>query len=251
MKAVTIGDFQLSFEPGGKLYRLETPGGHQVLHRSDYKFNCGGGRVFVPGGWDECFPTIDPWRTSPVMGELIGWTPVLSVAAGGVRQLWEDRSYRVSREFSSDKPGELDMTFSVENMTGKALEFLWASHSLFTFSGLKSVVLPDGQELRDFSLNGGCSKSFVKAGPPVVIRWGWGAIRLETDQPYWGVWLNRGGWPAGKPADFGCIGIEATNTAGEAPAGARIEPGACFRGRVKLLPLSVAVGQGPTGCGTV
>jgi len=235
MKTVTIGDFRLLFEQGGKLRGLQAAGGHELLHQSDYRFDCGEGRGFVPGGWDECFPTIDPWGTSPVMGELIGSVPALSVARNRVQQIWENKSYRASRAFSSTGPDKLEMTFSVENRTDRTREFLWASHALFTLHGLESAVLPDGDMLRNFSLDGSCRKSFVKAGPPVVMKWGWGSVRLESDQPYWGIWLNRGGWPAGAPAGFGCVGIEATNTAGEIPAGSLVQPGACFRGRVTLV----------------
>ena len=117
------------------------------------------------------------------------------------------------------------------------LRFLWASHAIFSINGLRSVLLSDGQRMDEFRINGTCRKFFVRAGSPVCLERENCRIYLETDQPYWGIWYNRGGWPADKPARFACIGIEATNTPADSPADATIPAGGAFEGRVLLRVL--------------
>jgi hypothetical protein len=126
------------------------------------------------------------------------------------------------------------MTFAVTNSQSHALEFLWASHALFGLKDLQAAKWnPDGW-LSDFAVNGSERKLFVAGTAPVKLIYPTYGVTLTTDQPWWGIWINRGGWPAGTPQPLWCLGIEATNTPGEYPAGHRLPPGATFSGRVTV-----------------
>jgi hypothetical protein len=227
-----VGGFRLEFAPSGKLRTLVLPSGAAPLHREDRDFDVGGGRLFRPEGWDECFPTIEPWNGSPAMGELVWAEPVVREARGGFEQAWTRPAFVAERSFRLRSARELELTFRVRNLSGRPLEFLWASHAVFSLTDLAEVELPDGRLLGDLSLDGSCSKFFVRSGPALRLRRTEGEVRLRTDQPWWGIWLNRGGWPAERPAGMGCIGIEATNCAADCPGGAVLEAGAPFRGTV-------------------
>ena len=226
-----LGGFTLRFESTGKLAELVLPGGASILHTAGpHSFPAGNGREYVVGGWDECFPTIEPHGNSPVMGDLISLTPTLRELPDRVEQTWATPQYRATRTFRASHDRELELTFQVTNRGAVPLEFLWASHALFATARLRSVALPDGTRLDDFSFNGTCRKFFIPATGPVTL----GGVILITDQPFWGIWLNRGGWPDTNPARFGCLGIEATTTATEAPGGRMLLPGGEFCGYVTL-----------------
>jgi hypothetical protein len=128
---------------------------------------------------------------------------------------------------------ELEMILRV-NAGDEPIRFLWASHALFSADGLRAVHLPDGQRIAEFSVDGTCRKFFVRAGSPVCLEREECHLLLETDQPHWGIWYNRGGWPKGRPAGFACIGIEATNAPADRPVDAVIPAGGSFEGRVVL-----------------
>ena len=66
----------LGFDATGKLEKLCWPGFPNLLHECQQEVDLGG-RRFRPAGWDECFPTIEPYGGSPVMGELVGVAPSL------------------------------------------------------------------------------------------------------------------------------------------------------------------------------
>ncbi len=233
MIACTLGQFTLCFEESGKLRQLLLGDGLGLLHECRYGLDTGQGRVFNPSGWDECFPSIEPFEESASMGDLVWQTPQVYRAARQVEQVWQMPRYMAQRVFRATGRRELEMIFRVR--TGEApMRFLWASHALFSTDDLRSVALPDGQTLRDFSIDGTCRKCFARAGAPVVLERGTGRVHLETDQPYWGIWYNRGGWPRGRPAGFSCIGIEATTAAADAPTDGLIPAGGSFEGRVIL-----------------
>lgn len=229
----TLGAFQLELAEDGKLQALMA-GAHEILNFTEYEHDFGGGRIFRPMGWDECFPTIEPFGDSPVMGDLIRRAPDTVVSVHSVSQIWRTARYTARRDFASRGASMLEVRFSVENTGSREIEFLWASHALFSVEGLLAVELPDGSVLDDFSLNGTCRKYFVDAGEPVRMRRADMTLALDTDQPYWGIWLNRGGWPAAKPAGFAALGIEATNARSDSPQGAKIVAGERFQGWVRL-----------------
>lgn len=229
----TLGSFDLELADDGKLESLVIDARHELLNSTDYRFDLGGGHFFVPSGWDECFPTIEPYGGSGVMGDLIGRSPDTILSLQGVVQVWRTPRYIARRQFRTVGPDVLEVRFSAE-AAPEPLEFLWASHALFSTQGLLTVELPDGSVLDDFSVDDTCRRYFVEAAGPVRMHHPGFAVILETDQPLWGVWLNRGGWPASDPAGFSCIGIEATNAPGDAPQGAVLAPGGRFDGRVTL-----------------
>ena len=78
------------------------------------------------------------------------------------------------------------------------------------------------------------SKTFLDNTEPVELSYRGFVVTLTTDQPYWGLWLNRGGWPANNAEPFGCLGVEATNAPGEQPAGRWLGRGETFSGQVRL-----------------
>ena len=229
-----LGHFDLQFEPSGKLAGLVADGVSPFLADSTKREELGGGRWFEPRGWDECFPTIEHHGPSPVMGDQVWMTPPVRQSETEVSQEWETASYTATRRFRADGAVTLAVEFSVSNRGRTPLPFLWASHALFTFCGLRRVEFADRGILSDFRLDGGPSKTFrLNAGPTRLVRED-GEVVLESDQHWWGVWLNRRGWPASQSAGVGCLGLEATNTPGERPDEAAIAPGGQFSGTVRL-----------------
>jgi hypothetical protein len=100
--------------------------------------------------------------------------------------------------------------------------------------GLLRVRLAQDRVLDDFTRDSSCTKFFVRSCGPLILEREESVITLSTDQPLWGIWLNRGGWPKDAPAGFCCIGIEATNCDAEIPKGALLQPNEVFRGYVSL-----------------
>jgi hypothetical protein len=168
------------------------------------------------------------------MGDLVWLPPRMRQSETEVSQEWEMPSYTATRRFSVDGARQLVMEFSVLNRAKTRLPFLWASHALFTFRGLRRVEFADGGRLDDFRIDGSSSKTFrLNTGPVRLVRED-GEVILESDQRWWGIWFNRGGWPASRPGGFGCLGLEATNTPAERPDNAAIARGGCFTGTVRL-----------------
>ena len=231
----TFADFDLEFAPGGKLASLVYAGRDELLSRADYSFDLGAGRFFQPSGWDECFPTIDAFASSPVMGDLVGLAPAVIQSWHSLAHVWTTSRYAARREWRPAGEG-LEMRFTVTSAATEPFDFLWASHALFSTDGLLSVRLPDNSLLDDFSLDGACRKFFVPSGDPIRLERAGVTFLLETDQPLWGVWLNRGGWPSSSPQPLSILGLEATNSASEIPSNATLSPGAAFSGLVRLTP---------------
>jgi hypothetical protein len=229
-----LGGFGLTFGRTGKLRSLRLPTGGQFLHQGSHILSLGNGRTFEVSGWDECFPTIEPHQDSPTMGDLIILGPEFGRRNDCVEEVWQMPKYVAARLFVPHGNKGIEVLFSVENTGNDPMEFLWASHALLSVEGLLEVVLPDGHVLRDFSLNGTCSKSFVTNREAVCINRIEGPITMSTDQPWRGVWLNRGGWPTCCSGGFACVGIEATNANADTPTGASIPPGGMFHGKVTV-----------------
>lgn len=229
-----LGNFELQFESSGKLAALTAKGVAPFLGDAAHREDLGDGRCFEPRGWDECFPTIEPYGQSPVMGDLIWLQPRIRLGETDVSQEWTAASYTAVRRFRVDGPRQLVVEFSVCHRGKTPLPFLWASHALFTLRGLRRVEFADGGRLDDFRPDGSSSKTFrINSGPARLVREDCEVV-LESDQRWWGVWLNRGGWPADRPAGIGCLGLEATTTAADRPGDSAMEPGGRFTGRVRL-----------------
>jgi len=168
------------------------------------------------------------------MGRLIGNAPVLRVTKERITQEWLCPDMTASRTFSSRAEQALLVSFEAKNTGALPMEYLWASHALFSVDGLLRVHLAHNRVLDDFSLDHSCDKFFVASSESAILEREESVLTITTDQPFWGVWLNRGGWPANVPAGFCCIGIEATNCDAETPQGAVLRANEIFRGFVML-----------------
>jgi hypothetical protein len=167
------------------------------------------------------------------MGELVGQEPRIQRTADSIEQVWRRPRFKARRIVSIENPASLLLTFEAYNHSAHPFEFLWASHALFDSGILKRVLLPDQKQIAAFDLNGTANKSFVANSGPVSLVYAAFQLILTTDQPWWGIWLNRGGWPADAISPFACLGLEATNSPQEQPAGIWLTPGQCFRGQVR------------------
>ena len=223
----------LEFAPSGKLEKLCLAGFPNLLHEWDQEVDMGN-KLFCPSGWDECFPTIERYNTSPVMGELIGWSPQITWQADYVEQVWQSANYEARRRFSLETSTCLNMAFQVTNLQSTSMEFLWASHALFDVQSLVAVNLADGTVISDFELNESASKSFVANTQAIELIYSNFRVKLSSDQNWWGIWLNLGGWHPNNSTAFACIGIEATNTPSEHPEGQWLDANTTFVGKVKL-----------------
>jgi len=230
MKEIPLGNFRLECDARGRLIQLSTGAMGPVLHRAPIED--GGG--FQPGGWDECFPTIEAFEDSPVMGDLIPLSPGEKTEPGTYSQTWSTGRFFAERRFRAVTPSHLEVTFTARNHSPQPLRFLWASHAIFASGPLRRIALSCGPEWTDFAVNGTSSKTFHPNHGAMRLDFESGEMSLETDQPWWGVWLNRGGWPAAAPAGFACVGLEATNTAADSPVNATLAPGGEFTGLIHL-----------------
>jgi hypothetical protein len=234
MREHILGAFTLHLEESGKLAALAAGGRASFLSTVTNKVEMAPGLFFEPRGWDECFPTIEPFGTSPVMGELVWTPPRLELRPDAICQYWACPTFSAERRFTVQAPHRLGCAFAVTLHAVEPLSFVWASHSLFTLDGLCRVEFAGGPVLDDFVLDGSSSKSFVENRGAVRLVREDCELLLETDQPYWGLWNNRGGWPKGESAGSGVLGLEATNAQSDLPEEALLESGQTFSGTVSL-----------------
>ena len=223
----------LAFSPEGKLEKLCLSGYPNVLHEWDQGIDLGG-KYFRPAGWDECFPTIDAYGTSAVMGDLIGMTPEINWQARSVEQIWRCTGFIAQRRFSLETASCMGVSFHVTNLQNNPVEYLWASHALFSVSRLQKIRLANGLEYANFAMNNSVEKSFQANCGAVEFVYPDHRMFLTSDQPWWGIWINRGGWPEDHAHSFCCLGVEATNTASEQPDGQWLLANRTFTGTVKL-----------------
>jgi hypothetical protein len=222
----------------GKLEMLQLAGQRNLLFEWDQEVALGG-RMYRPAGWDECFPTIEPTALSPVMGDLVGRAPQTIWNETSVQQRWRTDHFEARRCFSLESESSMVVTFSVTNLHHAKLEYLWASHALFDVSAAVTVHLPDDIILDDFTRNNSEKKFFVANTNSIELAYEGFRVRLETDQPWWGIWLNRGGWPdpaamsSAYPSPI-CLGVEATNTPAERPDRQWLGAGETFTGHVSV-----------------
>lgn len=234
MAKIALKDFGFSFDASGRLRQLSLPGGGLLLHETELIFEVAPGRRYCPSGWDECFPTIEPSAESPVMGALV-WTPAEVRRSGKkLEQCWTDKRWIARRVFSAPTRGELCVAFEATNASSQPTRFLWASHLLLAVQELAEIVLPGGRRLDDFTRNDTAEKFFARNTAAVHVRRNDATITLTTDQPWWGIWLNRGNWPAAHPAQLLCVGVEPTNINSDLPNGAVIAAGGIFQGKITL-----------------
>ncbi len=228
----TLSDV-LHFAVDGKLEQIRLGSLPNLLHEWQWQVNLGE-RWFRPAGWDECYPTIDAHAEHPVMGDLVGQAPETTWLDGSVEQTWRNESYTAQRRFALVTPLRLEMSFCVHNRRYEEIEFLWASHALFSVQQLAAAGWQGETKFFEFAANGSEHKLFVPATHPVELVYPTYGATVTTDQPWGGIWINRGGWPPGSPQPLCCLGIEATNTPAEQPAGQWLAAGATFYGSVNV-----------------
>lgn len=229
-----LGSFTLAFAPGGKLEWLSLARGYNLLYEGQVAFDISGGLTYRIAGWDEIFPTIEPYGETPMMGWLVRFAPTLEREDRAVHQTWVAKDFRARRTFRLLEANQLNLEFSVENTSSLPVEFLWASHPMLAIDRLLRVDFPDGSHLDDFSPDGSERKWFIRTGAPVKMIYPDFTIELQTTQPWWGIWLDKGGWPIEQRGKVHCLGIEATNTAAEVPDGLILPPGEEFHGSLTL-----------------
>ncbi len=229
-----LGVFSFSFQPNGKLESLTVAAGFNLLYQSTRPVEMAPGRFYTPAGWDECFPTIEPYGDVPFMGDLVGLPPRIEVDSAILSQTWRAARFLARRRFSLENAGVLRVDFEAQNISGRPQEVLWANHALLAVEHLTRVLLPDGEALVDFEMDGSERKWFLPAQRPVELVYPGFSLTLSTDQPWWGIWSDRGGWPLDSPNTYNCLGVEATNTAAEVPGGQWLNPGEVFKGWVRL-----------------
>src|SRR5512147_1447507 len=180
----------LHFAPGGKLERIGLGGVANLLHEWEWDIDLQG-KPFRPAGWDECFPTIEPYRNYPVMGNLVAHAPAVTWHDNTVEQIWQCGAFIARRRFSVLPPAGLHMRFCVTNQATEPLEFLWASHALFGLKDLRAARWHNAGWQRDFGIDGSEQKLFVPGAHAVELMYGSYRLTLTTDQPWWGIWINR------------------------------------------------------------
>jgi hypothetical protein len=239
-----INNFTLDFAAGGKLRQLSVDG-IPLLHEGTHQLPIGDGKSFTVAGWDECFPTIEAFEDSPVMGQLISAVPTTVIDQDEAVQTWTFPTLTATRRFErGDARDELLIRFEAQNTSSQPRRYLWASHALFSLEAVTAIVLPQ-RTLTDLGLNNTSSKSFLPNRGPVEILRPNLTITLTTDQPWWGIWRNQGGWPAAAPAGFRCIGLEPTTTNADHPADASLAPGEIFHGEMRLHARAAPKGADP------
>ncbi|MBS1726187.1 MAG: hypothetical protein JST51_05650 [Armatimonadetes bacterium] len=239
-------------EIGGKIVSLKRPDGREWLWRNPYLRQQKPiyGESFVQlhdtGGWDECFPTVNPCTLAngvqlPDHGELVtqAWQvdqstdQSISLAVEGVRL-----DYRFSRSISLDDDG-FSLTYHIENRSHQDLPFLWCAHPLFAIEPGMTIHLPgaskgkltyaterhadgtefvwpnlDGLDLSTPDPEAGIGlKSFV--GP---LDEGWVALRTQQEQltlsfdpqkvSHVAFWMNYGAWSGSGSEPYRNLGIE-------------------------------------------
>ncbi|MBI1332558.1 MAG: hypothetical protein GC165_06730 [Armatimonadetes bacterium] len=239
-------------EIGGKIVSLKRPDGREWLWRNPHLSQQKPiyGESFVQlhdtGGWDECFPTVNPCTLAsgvqlPDHGELVtqAWQvdqstdQSISLSVEGVRL-----DYRFSRSISLEDDG-FSLTYRIENQSQHDLPFLWCAHPLLSIEPGMTIHLPgapkgkltyaterhaDGTEFV-WPYLGGLDlsvpdpeariglKSFV--GP---LDEGWVALRTQQEQftlsfnpnkiSHVAFWMNYGAWSGSGSEPYRNLGIE-------------------------------------------
>ena len=203
-------------------------------------------------GWDECFPTIgpgyhpaEPWDEIELAdhGELWqrGWHETQSDHAITTEIAGVRFPYVFARRLRVEDD-TLQATYRVDNHGDASLPCLWAMHPLFAAGRETRLLLPDGARVRAETCFGGTLpprplsigevEAVLDAGevracklfcddPPQgraalydAAADAWLGLEFDLDDVrFLGVWLNRGGWPAGDPLHH--IALEATTGASD------------------------------------
>lgn len=194
------------------------------------------GAVFSISGWDECLPTVEASAGALDLGHAWRTPPACTIDSERLATCWTIPGWEMRRDICLGDDG-LDASYMIRNTGDAPAPVLWAAHVLFPLAGLQHLILPmeealpgpgcDLAELRErmrgTTMPGHSWKFFLPAVCPVVLSYGDVHLHLDTDAPWWGVWLNEG-----RLNGLECVGIEPTTTASDALADSHtlVEPGA-------------------------
>lgn len=182
---------------------------------------------FGISGWDEAFPTLEPSSDAPTLGWAWRTQPEVLAEDRKLIHKWQILGWEFERRISLDG-STIKVSVNCRNFTDVAAKALWASHVLYPLAGTRQINLPEGdlvagpgcdisevfgmmqtasfaRQLSSFDSVAKSWKFFVNAGAPVTLDYGDLVLKLETDAPWWGIWLNLG-WMG-----LSCVGIEPTN----------------------------------------
>lgn len=140
---------------GGKLQCIDWGGRELLCQRvgGDYRF-ASYGDVFETGefsGFDDMFPTISacqcpsgPWAGTPLPDHGEVWTQAWACEAQGDTLLCRTEGlalpYRLEKRVSL-LPDTLVLDYTVENLSGAPMPFIWAAHPLFVLEDGMTVEL--------------------------------------------------------------------------------------------------------------
>lgn len=236
---------------GGKIVSLRRREGREWLWKNAHlkQTRASYGDSFVQlhdtGGWDECFPTVNPCTLPngvqlPDHGELVtqAWQ-VQKTTENSIHLAVEGvvTDYRFERTLTLEKD-QLDVAYRVENRSGKDMPFTWCCHPLLSIDQGMTINLsgkPSGKttfvtyvgpvgvdfthpsvdyyDLRNLSPSGIGMKSFV--GP---LHDGWVALSNDSEElrftfdlqdiQYVAFWMNYGAWSGCGSPNYFNLGIE-------------------------------------------
>jgi galactose mutarotase-like enzyme len=168
---------------GGKVRDMNIGGRQWLWHNPDVPFALP--REGAPyaaledaGGFDECFPTVGScrlprwvegarWVKLPDHGELWAQPPEITIVTDqdghSATCAWSGAAlpYRFTRRITVHPEGWVAFAYSVTNMGGHRIPFLWSSHPVFPLTARTRIVLPEGARTRRWSQRG---VDFGKAG---------------------------------------------------------------------------------------
>ena len=250
---ITLGNDHITLtlapEFGARVTALtDRASGRQWLVPGD----CTGGATYLGDqarGWDECFPTVAPcdhpaWG-GPLRdhGELWGRSWRISGDSARCTATYDDRRFAFSRSLHLTG-ATVVADYKVTNRGDCVLPYLWSQHALLATTPADRIVLhgvsairAQGQPVdwpnhraRDLSAVGTADDGFALklygeaqnasraevSGRDAGIRFDWSG----HDVPAFGLWLDYGGWPAGKPVHQ--VALEPTTAAADDLAQAEV-----------------------------
>jgi galactose mutarotase-like enzyme len=229
---ITLGNRQiaLTLEPafGARVTSLtDLASGRQWLVPGD----CADGDAYLGDqarGWDECFPTVGVCRHhgwGGLMrdhGELWAREWLVTHDANTCMATYDDPRFTFGRSLNLQGASVI-ADYQVTNRSPKTLPYLWSQHALLATTPADHISLQgitdmrvNGQPVdwpnhpeRDLSVVGLADEGFALklyghaenpasasvTGPDGGIRFDWSG----TDIPAFGLWLDYGGWPPGRP----------------------------------------------------
>lgn len=180
---------------------------------------CVGGDTYLgeqARGWDECFPTVAPCD-DPAWGPLRDHGLLWGRAwqHDGATAVYNDPHFLFARNLHL-QGATLTAAYRVTNKTDTALPYLWSQHCLLATTPADRIVMDavgkwqaddtafdwPHHPARDLSVVGSTDADFAQksygqahsaaiTGPDGGIRFDWSGT--------FGLWINYGGWPTGKP----------------------------------------------------